>query len=358
MHIRAALRNGVTPDEIKEVLLQTAIYCGVPAANSAFAVAQEVLAEEPRHEPRRRALGGADPGRAVWRRPGRRAPGRPGGSRSGRGCGAIRGRSGGDRGRLPRLREPGGRGQPQRRPDGGAAGGPARLGCRRDGEPALCLGPLGRRRRLPRDRSRRRRPLRGGRRRVDEPCAARDRQAGCRLPARRPDDVRLDPRLALPEPGHGGQVPARVDGRDGRERGRPLERLARGPGRVRLALAAALGGSADFSDELDPGRRARARRAPKARHDGGEARGPEARLPQGRHGHGRQLERPERRRRGARDRLGGEGARVGDRAARSVRRERRCRRRPARDGDRPRAGGAQAAGPRRRSMSATSIWSS
>ena len=47
MHIRAALRNGLTPDEIKEVLLQTAIYCGVPAANSAFAVAQEVLAEEP-----------------------------------------------------------------------------------------------------------------------------------------------------------------------------------------------------------------------------------------------------------------------------------------------------------------------
>jgi len=47
MHIRAALRNGLTPDEIKEVLLQTAIYCGVPAANSAFAVAQQVLAEEP-----------------------------------------------------------------------------------------------------------------------------------------------------------------------------------------------------------------------------------------------------------------------------------------------------------------------
>ncbi len=47
MHVRAALRNGLTPDELKEVLLQTAIYCGVPAANSAFAVAQEVLAEEP-----------------------------------------------------------------------------------------------------------------------------------------------------------------------------------------------------------------------------------------------------------------------------------------------------------------------
>lgn len=46
MHVRAALRNGLTPEEIKEVLLQAAIYCGVPAANRAFAVAQEVLAEE------------------------------------------------------------------------------------------------------------------------------------------------------------------------------------------------------------------------------------------------------------------------------------------------------------------------
>ena len=45
MHVRAALRNGLTPDEIKEVLLQTAVYCGVPAANAAFAVAQRVLAE-------------------------------------------------------------------------------------------------------------------------------------------------------------------------------------------------------------------------------------------------------------------------------------------------------------------------
>jgi 3-oxoadipate enol-lactonase/4-carboxymuconolactone decarboxylase len=45
MHVRAALRNGLTPDEIKEVLLQTAIYCGVPAANAAFAIAQRVLDE-------------------------------------------------------------------------------------------------------------------------------------------------------------------------------------------------------------------------------------------------------------------------------------------------------------------------
>lgn len=45
MHVRAALRNGLTTDEIKEVLLQSAVYCGVPAANSAFAIAQRVLDE-------------------------------------------------------------------------------------------------------------------------------------------------------------------------------------------------------------------------------------------------------------------------------------------------------------------------
>jgi 4-carboxymuconolactone decarboxylase len=46
MHVRAALRNGLSADEIKEVLLQTAVYAGVPAANSAFAIAQQVLEEE------------------------------------------------------------------------------------------------------------------------------------------------------------------------------------------------------------------------------------------------------------------------------------------------------------------------
>jgi 4-carboxymuconolactone decarboxylase len=45
MHVRAAFNNGVTRDEIKEVLLQTAIYCGVPAANSAFHAAAEVFKE-------------------------------------------------------------------------------------------------------------------------------------------------------------------------------------------------------------------------------------------------------------------------------------------------------------------------
>ncbi|MFB7269247.1 3-oxoadipate enol-lactonase [Streptomyces sp. NPDC056244] len=43
MHVRAAVRNGLTPEEIGEVLLQSAVYCGVPAANSAFAVADRVL---------------------------------------------------------------------------------------------------------------------------------------------------------------------------------------------------------------------------------------------------------------------------------------------------------------------------
>jgi 3-oxoadipate enol-lactonase/4-carboxymuconolactone decarboxylase len=46
LHLRAARRNGLTDDEIKELLLQTAIYCGVPAANTAFRIAQKVLAEE------------------------------------------------------------------------------------------------------------------------------------------------------------------------------------------------------------------------------------------------------------------------------------------------------------------------
>jgi 4-carboxymuconolactone decarboxylase len=45
MHVRAAANNGVTRDEIKEVLLQSAIYVGVPAANSAFHMAQDVFNE-------------------------------------------------------------------------------------------------------------------------------------------------------------------------------------------------------------------------------------------------------------------------------------------------------------------------
>jgi alkylhydroperoxidase/carboxymuconolactone decarboxylase family protein YurZ len=46
LHLRAAASNGVTPEEIREVLLQCAVYCGVPAANAAFHAAKEVLAQE------------------------------------------------------------------------------------------------------------------------------------------------------------------------------------------------------------------------------------------------------------------------------------------------------------------------
>ena len=47
MHVRAALRNGLSPQEIGEILLHTSIYAGVPVANRAFAIADEVLREEP-----------------------------------------------------------------------------------------------------------------------------------------------------------------------------------------------------------------------------------------------------------------------------------------------------------------------
>ena len=46
LHVRAARRNGLTREEISEVLLHTAVYAGVPAANAAFAIAQRVLDEE------------------------------------------------------------------------------------------------------------------------------------------------------------------------------------------------------------------------------------------------------------------------------------------------------------------------
>jgi 4-carboxymuconolactone decarboxylase len=51
MHVRAALRNGLTVEEITEVFIHTAIYAGVPASNAAFAVAREVLEEDGLHPP-------------------------------------------------------------------------------------------------------------------------------------------------------------------------------------------------------------------------------------------------------------------------------------------------------------------
>jgi 4-carboxymuconolactone decarboxylase len=49
MHVRAAIRHGVTPEEIQEILLHTAVYAGVPAASSAFAAAQRALDDEARN---------------------------------------------------------------------------------------------------------------------------------------------------------------------------------------------------------------------------------------------------------------------------------------------------------------------
>ena len=77
MHVRAALRNGLTVDEMKEVLLQCAVYCGVPAANGAFAIAQRVLEEEEAREPRGDPVRGADADRPPRRRARRDAARRP-----------------------------------------------------------------------------------------------------------------------------------------------------------------------------------------------------------------------------------------------------------------------------------------
>ena len=57
MHVRGAIGNGLTPEEIGEVILHTAVYAGVPAANAAFAIAQRTLAEMdiPQAQPRERS---------------------------------------------------------------------------------------------------------------------------------------------------------------------------------------------------------------------------------------------------------------------------------------------------------------
>ena len=67
MHLRAARRNGVTVEEIGETLLQSAIYCGVPDANTAFRIAREVFSDEQRRDltPGRRP---ASPTRPRWTR--------------------------------------------------------------------------------------------------------------------------------------------------------------------------------------------------------------------------------------------------------------------------------------------------
>ena len=191
---------------------------------------------------------------------------------------------------------------------------------------------------------------RGGRRRrrrrVDEPRAARHGEAGRRVPAREPDRLGHDARLALPEPAPRGDVPARVDGRDGRERRRAVGGLARGPGRVRAPLAGSAGPrrtrpAASRTSSSRRGRDGRRAPAPETtaealaglkpafRADGTVTAGNASGINDGAAG--------------ARDRERGARARAGRRAARGVRRLRGRRSRPPRDGHRPDPGGAQAA---------------
>ena len=121
-------------------------------------------------------------------------------------------------------------------------------GCARPGCPSVVSAlPRGHRRRC----GRRRR----GWRRVDEPCAARHGEAGQGLPARRPDRLRHHARLALPEPATRGDVPARVDGRDRRERRGAVDVSREDQDAFALAVAAALGRgerAGRFDDELVP----------------------------------------------------------------------------------------------------------
>jgi len=63
LHLRGALRNGVTVGELREVLLQTAVYCGIPAAHTAFRVADEVLSHHPDPPPAGEGKDGGPPPR-------------------------------------------------------------------------------------------------------------------------------------------------------------------------------------------------------------------------------------------------------------------------------------------------------
>ena len=162
-----------------------------------------------------------------------------------------------------------------------------------------------------------------GGRRVDEQSAAGNVEAGYGVSAREPGRLRHGARLALSEPEAGGDVPARVDGRDGRERRRALGRLAGRSGRVRARVAAALGGgerSRALRRRARRCRRRRARRAPAAGHERRAARAAQARVPRKRDGDRRQRERHQRRRRRARGRERGARADARGRAAGRVRR--------------------------------------
>ena len=172
-------------------------------------------------------------------------------------------------------------------------------------------------------------------------------KGGHAVGARQRRRLRHAARLAVPQPAHGGAVPARVDGRDRRERRRALGRLARGPGRVRAPLAAAWPAAQEagrFADELVAvGERRRADEHPRPdtsleklaklkpafRAGGTVTAGNASGVNDGAAALVIASEEKAR------------GARAG--AAGRVRRQRGRRRRPARDGHRPGSGGAQAA---------------
>ena len=185
-------------------------------------------------------------------------------------------RPGADRGRDPRRRQPGGRGQPLGRAHGRAAGGPADVDPRRHRHAPVRLGHGGDRRGEPDDRGRRRVADGLRRRRVDEPRAVGDAQAGAALRAHARDDALDDARVAHGQPGHARRLD-RVARRGRRDPGRPLPHRARRAGRVRGAQPPQRGGGVGprrlrRRGRARAGHRARARRDDPAGLVGREAR--------------------------------------------------------------------------------------
>ena len=223
------------------------------------------------------------------------------------------------------LREPGRRGQPQRRAHGAAAGRAARPGRGADGQSALRLRPAGGQQRRARDPRGRGRRDRRRRRREHDARAVCARQAGGRLRARQDEVARHDARLALYQSEALGDASPLQHGRDGGERRREVRVSAarsRTPSRWRASAAPSPPSTRDASATRSCRSRflqARARasrlltgRAAAPRHDAGEAGEAQARLPQGWQCHGGQLVGHQRRRGGAGPRLTALGGGAGD----------------------------------------------
>ena len=222
---------------------------------------------------------------------------------------------------LSRLRQPGRRGQPQRRPHGAAARRTAGIDAGRDAQSALRVGPRCGRQRGARDQGGRDRFRDRGRRRVDDARPVRDGQGAGAVPAQR-RDLRHDDRLALHQSGDQGAIRRRCHAGDRRERRRGIPGDARRPGCVRAALAAARrqGDRGRLFRRRDcAGRNARRQGRPDHRRQGrASAPGDDGRaacqaedaVPHARHRDGGQCFRRQRRRRRAHPRLrrSGEGS--------------------------------------------------